>query len=457
LREQFEKRTQSEDMKNNPGATLLTIEDRHLLIDSRQRRMVLVIPSSLPLPLLSTVLDTLFNNFQPPTIALMSAPVLTAVAAGIRSALIVDIGWAETVVSSIYEYREVQCRRSTRGTKLYGEEMYKMLSEAIDPDASQDQEGVESKDTLWQILSFEECEEIIARVAWCKPSKELHTDVASQGLAPVTEEDELGASVRSLNISKVAGAGPDIMIPLRSTNPPGPLRIPFSQLAEPCETALLGAGKLPQDFDDEELPLHLLVYHALLLLPVDVRSMCMSRIVFVGGGSNLLGLKERIMDDVKSLVEQWGWDPVRGKAVEQLRENPNLQSRRKLTGGGPTKIQLGTDEFSPSKPAAAFAEQEPDHIETQIKRHTRKQIEPDELGFLRAVESLGAWSGGSLVSQLKVPAVSIVDREQWHQHGAAGASQEIDVSATAKRQSMGAAAFKSGAGDRTSWTLGVWG
>jgi actin-related protein len=420
--------------------------------------MTLVIPSSLPLPLLSTVLDSLFNNFQPPTISLMSAPVLTAVAAGIRSALVVDIGWAETVVTGIYEYREVQCIRSTRGTKLYGEEMYKMLAEALDPEAYQeDLQGTRSKDTLRQIFSFDECEEVIARVAWCRPSKNVQSEAVSRGLAPVEEEDELKSSMRLLNISRETEPDPDITIPLRSTNPPRSLRIPFSQLAAPCETALFGAGKLPQDFDDEELPLHLVVYRALLQLPVDVRSLCMSRIVFVGGGSNLVGLKERIMDDVKALVEQWGWDPVRGKAVGQLLSNPNLPPRRKQASGGPTEVLQETDDASTLKTAAAFAEQEPDPIESQIKRHTRKDTKPDELGFLRAVESLGAWSGGSLLSRLKVPAVSIVDREQWHQHGVAGASQEIDVSANVKRQSMGAAAFKSGAGDRTSWTLGAWG
>ena len=420
--------------------------------------MALVIPSGLPLPLLSTVLDTLFNNFQPPTISLMSAPVLTAVAAGIRSALVVDIGWMETVVSGIYEYREVQCRRSTRGTKLHGEEMYKMLAEAVDPESSQEDTDEEKpNDKLRQILSFDECEEIIARVAWCKPSKAAQSETESHGLAPVEEEGELRASMRSLDINKDAEADPNITIPLRSTKPPRSLRIPFSQLATPCETALFGAGRLPQDFDDEELPLHLLVYRSLLQLPVDVRSMCMSRIIFVGGGSSLPGLKERVIEDVKALVEKWGWDPVRGKAVGQLLSNPNLQSRRKQSSSGPTEVIQETDDIPTSKTTAAFANQQHDPIESQIKRHARKETEPDKLGFLRAVESLGAWSGGSLLSQLKIPAVSIVDREHWNQHGIAGASQEIDVSATVKRQSMGAAAFKAGGGDRTSWTLGVWG
>jgi actin-related protein len=403
------------------------------------------------------VLDTLFSSFQPPTISLMSAPVLTAVAAGIRSALVVDIGWAETVVSGVYEYREVQCKRSTRGAKLYGEEMHKMLVEAIDPDLSQDADDEKLEDKRRHIISFDECEEIIARVAWCKPSRTAQSGESSEGLAPVEEEDELKSSMRSLNISKEAEADPYIRIPLRSTNPPRALRIPFSQLAAPCETALFGAGRLPQDFDDEELPLHLLVYQSLLQLPVDVRSVCMSRVVFIGGGSKLLGLKERVMDDVKALIEQRGWDPVRGKAVDQLLSNPHLQSRRRQSTGGPTEVPHEADSTSSSKTSAAFAEQEPDPIESEIKRLARKENEPDELGFLRAVESLGAWSGGSLLSQLKVPAVSIIDRDHWNQHGIAGASQEIDVSANAKRQGMGAAAFKSGAGDRSSWTLGVWG
>jgi actin-related protein len=403
------------------------------------------------------VLDSLFNNFQPPTISLMSAPVLTTVAAGIRSALVVDIGWAETVVTGIYEYREVQCRRSTRGTKLYGEEMHKMLVEILDPEAlEQESEGEKADSKLRQVLSFDECEEIISRMAWCKPSKNVQSEAAPVGLTPVKEEDELRSSMRSLNISREAEADPDITIPLRSTDPPRTLRIPFSRLADPCETALFGAGRLPEDFDDEELPLHLLVYRALLQLPVDVRSICMSRIVFVGGGSNILGLRDRIMDDVRALVEQLGWASIRGKAVEQLHSNPNLQ-RRKQASSGPTEVPRGTDDTAASKTAAAFTEQEPDPTEDQIKRHASRDTKPVELGFLRAVESLGAWSGGSLLSQLKIPAVSIIDREQWNQHGAAGASQDIDISANAKRQSMSAAAFKSGGGDRTSWTLGIWG
>jgi hypothetical protein len=189
--------------------------------------------------------------------------------------------------------------------------------------------------------------------------------------------------------------------------------------------------------------------------------MCMPRIIFVGGGSNLLGLKERVLDEVAMLIEQLGWNPVRGKAIGQLRKNPKLQqSRRRQAGGGPTEV-LGYVEIpQTSEVNSAFLDQESDPIEEQIRREANKGVKPPELGYLRAVDSLGAWSGGSLISQLKVPAVSVIDREQWLQHGVAGASREIDsasINVNMKRQSMGPSAFKTAAGERSSWTLGLWG
>jgi actin-related protein len=426
--------------------------DRHLLTDSRPRRMTLVLPSALPLPLLSTIIDSLFTNFQPPTVSLMSSPVLTTVSAGLRAAMVVDIGWAETTVTSIYEYREVGCNRSIRASKLLGEEMFKMLAQLIDPLSFED-DSQEINRERRDILSFEECEDIVARMAWCKPAT-TKSEELGPGLAPVMEEDELRSSMRSMNLNPESSLDRITLIPLTSTNPQQSVQLPFSKLAEPCESALLAAGPI---YDDEELPLHLLLYRSLLQLPVDIRSLCMSRIIFVGGGSKILGLKERILDEVEALVERRGWDPVQGRAVEQLRNNQKLQqSRNKQASIGPTVVLQGTDGASKPKKIAALLAQEPDPIEDGLRREAGKGIRPVEQGYLRTVESLGAWSGGSLVSQLKIPAVSIIDREQWLQHGVAGASRSSDFSMVSQRQSMGPGAFKAGA-DRSSWTLGLWG
>jgi hypothetical protein len=102
-------------------------------------------------------------------------------------------------------------------------------------------------------------------------------------------------------------------------------------------------------------------------------------------------------------------------------------------------------------------EQESDPIEEQLKREASKGAPPVVSGYLRAVESLGAFSGASLLSQLKIPSVSTVEREQWLQHGVSGASRPGEINIAAQRQSMGPSSFKSGAVDRSSWTLGLWG
>ncbi|KUJ15501.1 actin-like ATPase domain-containing protein [Mollisia scopiformis] len=433
---------------------------KFLLIDSRPRRLSLAIPSTLPLPLLSTILDTLFNNFQPPTISLLSAPVLTTVAAGLRSALVVDIGWAETVVTAVYEYREVQCRRAVRGTKLLGEATYKVLAEAADlaEAMSKDKPADDkSEDDNKAHPSFEECEEIMARVLWCKAAKKDEPRRFDRGLTPVTEEDELRSSMRMMSISGQSDDDSTISIPLTSTEPPTTLKLQFADLAEPCDTALFATDTTETELDDEELPLHLLVYRSLLQLPVDVRSICMSRIVFVGGGSNILGLKGRVLDELAQLIDERSWDPVRGKAAEQYRNNPKLQ-RTKLRQNGPIEVLQQKDSNGILIIPAHIQKQEDDPIDEQLKREARKGLPDVESGNLRAVNSLGAWSGASLLSQMKVPAISIIDREQWLQHGAAGASKSTEIDLTNRRQSMGpGAAFKSGAGDRSSWTLGLWG
>jgi actin-related protein len=280
---------------------------------------MLALPTMLPTPLLSTVLDTFFNTFQAPTVSLMAEPVLSTVAAGLRSALIVDIGWEETVVTAVLEYREVMCRRSIRAGKHLQNEMQKVLAhapcEADIPTASVKvaaASGTEIGGGLQNSISFEECEEIIERLAWCKPFRADRTAYEStDALSTVKEEDELQPS----SANSKAMHDDTISIPLTSTLPPTNLTLLFSSLAEPCETSYFGRSKDEHIFDDEELPIHWLVYTSLLKLPVDQRAMCMARLILTGGGSNLPGLKDRVFDEVQQLIDTRGWSTVKGKAV----------------------------------------------------------------------------------------------------------------------------------------------
>jgi len=442
--------SQSELYSQPSGYAMLTQElNRYMLIDSRPRRMVCVLPSGLPIPILSATLDTLFNRFLSPTISLLSIPLAVAVGAGVRSALVVDLGWSETVVTSVYEYREVRTDRSIRAGRMLTEQTHRLLASHLSQ-AQQRPEAV-SGDTEY-VLSFEECSEVASRVAWCTPSQYSTAAKPGDGLPTVQEQDE--SEVRS---HPPGGSHATVAIPLRSSGGPSSLELPYDRLAKPCESTFFDSQCSPRSFDDHELPLHLLVYRSLLELPLDVRAICMSRIIFTGGCSKVLGLRGRIFDEVSHLIRERGWDPVQGKSAEKFGITPQLRKRgTRQASSGPTSVQPesgGGEEQDGVWHDAANTTPEVDPVDEQLKRgHDRKM---QVRGKLRAVESLGAWSGASLITQLKAPAIATIDRDIWQQQGAAGASKAGDVDPKGQRQSVGPAIR--GATSGSPWTLGVWG
>ncbi|KAI8955765.1 actin-domain-containing protein [Xylaria longipes] len=432
---------------------------KYLIVDSRPRKVTLVLPPTLPIPLLSTTLDILFHQLQAPTISLLSSPAMAAFAAGTRSALVIDLGWHETTVTAVYEYREVQSWRTIRAGKLLVEETYELLLQAAQGRPSPPRTERAEDKLLDESLSFEECEDVATRVLWCKgAARKPHWKTTEEGLPTVHEHEE-----EVEEIPPTEDHSP-MVISLNSCNPPKTVEIPFSQLAEPCEATFFETRLSPSCFDDHELPVHLLVYRALLQLPLDVRAICMSRIIFTGGCSHIFGLKSRIFDEVAIQAEEQGWDPIRGKGVEQYKTNPKLNrdsSRQATNGTVPIVIQPdttnGNGEATGPLVKAADAPQETDHVEDLIKKE--RNYKPPVQGHLRAIESLGPWCGGSLATQMKIPALATIDREIWLQQGVNGASRpsEVDVK-TGQRQSMGPSGLMRGqAAQPNNWTLGVWG
>ncbi|KAI1293374.1 actin-domain-containing protein [Xylaria venustula] len=436
---------------------------KYLLIDSKPRKVTLVLPPTLPIPLLASTFDTIFHHFQAPTISLLSSPVMAAFSAGTRSALVIDLGWHETTVTAVYEYREVHSWRTVRAGKRLVEETYEFLSQAVQGRPTTERtERTKDEDKLGdEALSFEECEEVATRMLWCKKAaRQPYRETAEEGLPTVHEHEE--------EVEEAIPPSEDhspLSIRLSSCKPPKTVEIPFSQLAEPCEATFFETRLSLSCFDDDELPVHLLVYRALLQLPLDVRAICMSRIIFTGGCSHIFGLKGRIFDEVSILAEERGWDPVTGKGFDQYKANAKLHRDRKVQGSNgviPTIIQpdattSGNGEATESQVKAADIPQEVDDVENLIKREQNQA--PLVQGSLRAIDSLGPWCGGSLATQMKIPALATIDREIWLQQGVSGASRpsEVDVK-TAQRQSMGPSGLMRGqATQPNNWTLGVWG
>lgn len=103
-------------------------EGKYLLLDNRGKRVALAAPSCLPRPLLNVVLRGLFERLQAASVTILPSSIMSAVGAGVRSALVVDIGWEEAIVSAVYEYREVHQSRSVRAGKMLSQELGKVLN-----------------------------------------------------------------------------------------------------------------------------------------------------------------------------------------------------------------------------------------------------------------------------------------------------------------------------------------
>ncbi|KAI9036300.1 putative actin-related protein RO7 [Aspergillus affinis] len=399
--------------------------NKYLLTDAGTSRLVLVLPSVMPHPLLSSVLSTLFGRWRFPSITLLQSPVMTTTAAGVRSALVVDLGWGETVVNGVYEYREITTRRSTRAMKALLQETGRSMSRLSSAGGASDEISVD----------FEYCEELVSRFAWCKPrvAKTLNHE---DGTTPIEQKT--------------------VSIPSPSNPSADYIDVPFGKFAEPVEKILFAEDAADCDLDDEEKPVPVLVYNALLDLPPDARGTCMSRIVFVGGGSHIPGIRRRVLDEVAFLVDRYGWSPVRGKVIEQQREKlQNLQLNHPPLSPTRTETPSQENPTSHENPDEEVEdEEEIDHIEQKIRRNNKdKDTKPQIHGVLREVESLGPWAGASLVSSLKVRGLVEIEREKYLQQGLSGASRDLESHGHVADRRSG---LRSG-GDRSSWTLAGWG
>lgn len=485
------------------------VYSKYLLLELKSRRLNLLLPSIMPHPVLSTILNTLFLHFHYPSITLLSIPVGCVIAAGCRAGLVVDIGWNETIITAIYEYREVHHSRTIRGMRIVTREMGKMLcrlkriSDGLSNEL--DLDGDETTNALIND-SFERCEEITTRMAWCQRLEEAaQNPMDAQGLS---------GNLRRLSIAEdqhgiatpPGSAKEDPLMILPSPFPPHrDVRIPFSHLAQPVESALFATASSLYDFDDHEQPIHILIYKALLLLPPDIRSVCLSRIIVTGGGSNIPGLKSRLLNQLSLLIRDRGWDPVVGKAVderrrrlkeisnnrqqqriqhqqeqeqkqeqEQQHEQPRalahhilypideeeISSHRQQQERAPQSTQTTT--------IAALAPQVPDPIEEKLRRdQQRKDAKPSviapDAGVVRGVETLGAWAGGSLLVALKVKGTVEIDKDSFLQHGLAGAKRDTEqpqppaTSLQQQRQSHhGPPIPRVGVVEKPTWTLGGW-
>lgn len=404
----------------------------HLLNSPIDHRLVLVVPSILPKPIISSVLTRLFNRWRCYSIGLLPSPTMAIVSAGVRSALVVDIGWRETIVTAIYEFREVSTIRTTRAMRLMTQEMARTFI------SENEAESINSP----LPFDFDFAEDLIFRLAWCK-QLETHQKNGSADSCKAMEQLALSdAPSRAPTIAENA----QIKIDWPEYSVLKDKIFPFSIFAEPAERTFFSRGRTRDFFDDDDVPLPEVIFGSLIALPPDLRAVCMSRMVFVGGGSKIPGLSQRILSEVGRLREKYGWDHVRGKRADLYREKRQAAALN-VAGSGMEDIQTArermVEEMGSDQPMLRS-------VDRDVLRQSR--VTPI-FGVFRQVDSLGSWAGASLISSLKVKGLVEVEKDEFLQHGLTRAHRDGEVSIVAKR-SHGPNVPRGG--ERSSWTLAGW-
>ena len=432
--------------------------NKYLLLDSKARKVYLIVPSVVPHQLLSRIIHTLFDNFQMPNIMLLSPPILAAVAAGCRYGLVVDIGWRETIITAVYDYREVCQHRTVRGMRLVTSNVARILErykrQAGPHAATEKADGGSGAEIASVSVDLEQAEEVTARMAWCRqrstrspeePSLDTTSDVTPGPTAsesPLGKEPQISSTDKDSEISSVPS-------PFSARHS---LDIPFSEFADAVENALFTRPGSPANPDDHEQSLPRLIYQALISLPPDVRSLCMSRIMITGGGSHILGLKPCIIDEVALMVKERGWDPVCGRAADERRRRVQEMSTARKAENQPTSDGQDT----PTAVPASLAPTVHADIDERLRQDQEQYAKPTVSGVVRGVETLGAWAGGSLLASLRIKGIVEIEKDTFLQSGLAGAKRDGEVSALSQQKSYGADMSRAGIGERTSWTLGAW-
>ncbi|KAM9293859.1 actin-related protein 10 [Gastrophryne carolinensis] len=252
---------------------------RHLLVNPRDRRVVLIESVLSPSHFRETLTRVLFKYFEVPSVLFAPAHLMSLLTLGINSAMVLDCGYAESLVLPIYEGIPIL---SCWGTlPLGGKAIHKELEGQLLEQCTADT-GTAKDQNLPLVMSSvpeEIVEDIKVRVCFVSDlqrglkiqAAKFNIDGASERPPPPPDVDY---PLDGQKILHVKGAIRDSVVELL-----------FEQ-------------------DNEEKSIATLILDSLVQCPIDTRKQLAENIVVIGGTAMLPGFLHRLMAEIRYLVEK---------------------------------------------------------------------------------------------------------------------------------------------------------
>uniref|UniRef100_A0A8C2B2J2 Actin related protein 10 n=1 Tax=Cyprinus carpio TaxID=7962 RepID=A0A8C2B2J2_CYPCA len=249
---------------------------RHLLVNPRDRRVVIVESVLCPSHFRETLSRVFFKHFEVPSVLFAPNHLMSVMTLGIQSALVMDCGYTETL---IYEGIPILSAWEAlpMGGKAIHKELHSLLSEqcTLDTDSGP---GL-SLPTVISAIPEDVVEDIKVRTCFVSDLQ--------RGMKIQEAKFNLDGSAER------PAPPPDVEYPLDGRKI---LHIKGSIRDSVAEMLF--------EQDNEEKSIATLLLDTLVKCPIDTRKVLSENLVIIGGTSMLPGFLHRLLSEIRSLVEK---------------------------------------------------------------------------------------------------------------------------------------------------------
>ncbi|EFP80514.1 hypothetical protein PGT21_001289 [Puccinia graminis f. sp. tritici] len=438
----------------------------HLMIDPKQRKLILIENPLIPTNLRSEIAIVLFDQLHVPSISFTPSPVLTLMACGILTGLVIDVGNLESSVIPVYMSRPLfpMIKSTTRAGSRLTSRLTVLLSRfaeyLIIPKFGQSSISTNapriSKPTRVPpgILTPAVVEDIKTRLLFvsqdrlrldhqsepiqASSAEEVEQAEDNQGLVEDYSEFRNHKLLDRLERIYKQSTSPDTqdvvyklpaLQPSQSTNPRAPcvgvIRIPAwirERASEILFNPTLSFGQIEEE-EDESLSIPEVILESLLKLPIDLRRPIVRNLIVSGGGAMLPGFLARLKFELISILEEFqvpppSTDEQSSKKTKKQQELGRwLASRRKFSPLHSLSHDLEILNHFDSSPEPLVRTSTTTTTTTTIRRSRPAQFQMNLL----------AWIGGSLAGSMKIGGQEVI-RERWDSVVESSlVSQELDI------------------------------
>ncbi|XP_071797881.1 actin-related protein 10-like [Asterias amurensis] len=280
---------------------------RHLLVNPRDRRLVICESILCPSQFRETLAKVLFKHYEVPSVLFAPSHLLALFTLGIETALVLDAGYSETIVLPIYE--GVPIIKGVQALPLGAKAIHSNLQSRLLEDGvvKGKGDGDRSLSSAMGSIPEETLEDIKVRTCF------------------VTNMDRIKLiqqSILQADPSKRPAAPPAVEYPLDG----GQILTLSGDIRETACEVLFNQ-------DNEETSIATLILDSILKCPIDMRSVLASNLVTIGGTSILQGFNHRLLAEVHQLLKKPKYREDLAVTMFKIHEPPSQANYTAWLGG----------------------------------------------------------------------------------------------------------------------------